>query len=267
MRPSEGKRLPKVTQKKAYIRKLLIKCSLYHSTPSHPPHVYFWPPTAPGYFAKRHSHWLLSPFLPIPPAHIYTIPTCNTPYPAQPFPCSTCHHEGKVKALLHRLPVNLIGEGRKAHILLVVLMDRKAECIRARGRKGPRTQHQPSPSLLGLCPRPRAAWSDSFETHLGPPARLLPLLISVSNAHESQHHRAGADTRQRGPSSACTHACAHTYTHVHTHTHTLGISRLPPRSACTRPLKGQGGGGVEALPQKSHRDQACPRGCGAGLRG
>lgn len=33
----------------------------------------------------------------------------------------TCHHEGEVKALLHRLAMHLVGQCGKAHILLVIL--------------------------------------------------------------------------------------------------------------------------------------------------
>lgn len=40
----------------------------------------------------------------------------------------TCHHQCEVKALLHRLAMDLVGKRGKAHILLVILQAEMGQC-------------------------------------------------------------------------------------------------------------------------------------------
>lgn len=145
---------------------------------------------APLYPKHNFGHpWLLailqkgiSPSLP----HTYH-PHLKNPSPAQPSPHSTCHHEGKVKAFLHGLAVNLIGEGRKAHILLVILVSgRWSVSGRARGSRGPQDltwafslPPQSLPSLRGAVPDSTSWAADpadtvSFQCILGPTHRAGP---------------------------------------------------------------------------------------------
>lgn len=177
---------------------------------------------APSYFAKKGQ-----------PLAAFSFPTTFSTYhphlknssPAQPGPHFTCHHEGEVKAFLHGFAVNLIGEGRKAHVLLVILVSGRWGWIRESERQeGPQdlTQAfspppQTLPSLRGAGPD-SASWApDPTETissqcTLGPTQdREKPQL----NMHER----------------VCTHA------HARAHTR---LSLLPPRVSLHHPLKSKG---------------------------
>lgn len=70
-----------------------------------------------------------------------------------PPPLCTCHHEGEVKALLHRLPMDLVGQRGEAHVLLVIL---QGEGTWDEERHHPTP---PPPSILAVHPLGIPKWS------------------------------------------------------------------------------------------------------------